>query len=210
MRLIAYQLPPAVAEAARERKIARARAKGKAISAQTLFLAGWVLLVSTLPAEMWPDEDVLCLYRARWQIELLFKRMKQLLRLNQLRSTTPQGVQATVRALLVAWALQEEEARLARDLLEQVQAEIDRQEDRQSQPSTVKPLSSWVLTGLCLETLRQQVQGHWSAKRLRACLPRLHRFLVSHRGRRRHQETALRAWLASSRLQRPAGLEPTG
>ena len=210
VRLIAYQLPPAVAEAARERKMARARAKGKTISAQTLFLAGWVVLISTLPAQWWPAEDVLCLYRARWQVELVYKRMKQLLRLNQLHSTTPQGIQATVRALLVAWALQEEEARQIRNLLQQAQAEVDQQEARPSQPNAAKPLSSWVLTGLCLDTLRQQVQGHWSAKRLRACLPRLHRFLVSHRGRRLHQETALRAWLASSRLQRPAGLEPTG
>ena len=52
--------------------------------------------------------DVLRLYRARWQVELVFKRMKQLLRFNQLRSTNRTTVEATVRALLVAWALQED------------------------------------------------------------------------------------------------------
>ena len=40
-------------------------------------------------------------------MELVFKRMKQLLRFNQLRSTHRTTVEATVRALLVAWALQD-------------------------------------------------------------------------------------------------------
>ena len=40
-------------------------------------------------------------------MELVFKRMKQLLRFNQLRSTHRTTVEATIRALLVAWALQD-------------------------------------------------------------------------------------------------------
>jgi hypothetical protein len=58
-----------------------------------------------------------------------------------------------------------------------------------------RPVSSWLLTGLGLDTLRQQVQGTWSQARLQACLPRLHRFLVLTPRRREHQETAVRAWL---------------
>ncbi len=54
---------------------------------------------------------------------------------------------------------------------------------------------TWVLTRLCVETLRQQVRGQWSQARLRACLPRLHRYLCSRPRRRGHQETQVRAWL---------------
>jgi hypothetical protein len=57
-------------------------------------------------------------------------------------------------------------------------------------------VSSWLLSGLGLDTLRQQGQGSWSAARLQACLPRLRRFLCSRSRRRGHQEGAVRAWLA--------------
>ena len=74
-----------------------------------------------------------------------------------------------------------------------------------SAPTDAIPLSSWRLTGLGLDTLRQQVQGSWSEARLRACLPRLHRFLVDSPRRRVHQGTDVRTWLngCSSTPPRP-------
>ncbi len=62
------------------------------------------------------------------------------------------------------------------------------------------PVSSWLLTGRGLDTLRQQVQGTWAQARLQACLPRLRRFLVLTPRRREHQETAGRAWLTGPTL----------
>jgi hypothetical protein len=61
-------------------------------------------------------------------------------------------------------------------------------------PETVV-VSRWLLSGLGLDTLRQQVQGTWSEARLQACLPRLRRFLCHRLRRRVHQESAVRAWL---------------
>ena len=58
----------------------------------------------------------LYVYRARWQVELVFKKMKQLLRLNQIRSKHLTSVEATVRALLIAWALHEDTTTLLRTL----------------------------------------------------------------------------------------------
>ena len=69
-------------------------------------MTGWWLLLTTLDAT-WSAADVVRLYRARWQVELLFKRLKQLLRAHTVRAATRAGAEATVRALLVAWALQE-------------------------------------------------------------------------------------------------------
>ena len=62
--------------------------------------------------------------------------------------------------------------------------------------TVAQPVSSWLLAGLGLATLRQQVRGTWTLARRRACLPRLTRFLTSRPRRREHQETAVRAWLA--------------
>ena len=155
VRLIAVKLSPAAAAAARRRKHARAKRRGRAPSAESLALADWLLVVTTLDAE-WSDADVLRLYRARWQVELVFKRMKQILRLNQIRCRTAALVEATIRALLVAWALQETEATRVRTLLPTASSHTPA-----SLPGVV---SSWLLTALCLDTLRQQVAGHWSAR----------------------------------------------
>lgn len=183
VRLLATRLSPAAAEAARRRVRRKAQKKGRTPSTTALWLAEWLLVITTLAAADWPAADVLRLYRARWQVELVFKRMKQLLRLNQLRSTHPTSVEATVRALLVAWALQERSIGALRAQLPT------------GTPTTPRAVSSWGLVGLSLDTLRQQVQGTWSQTRLRACLPRLRRFLVLPPRRREHQETAVRAWL---------------
>jgi len=192
VRLIAARLPPDAACAARQRRCRRAQKHSRHVQATTLYMAAWVLLVTTLDATAWTEADVLRLYRARWQVELVYKRMKQVLRLNQIRSTQAASAEATVRALLVAWALQEEEAAQGRALvasLTTVPAAVPAQ--------AVDVVSSWVLTALCLETLRQQVHGSWSATRLRTCLPRLRRFLIASPRQRIHQETDVRTGLAS-------------
>jgi hypothetical protein len=188
VRVVATKLPPAQARAARRRKQQNARDHGRQLSPAALLVAGWVLLMTTLDAARWSETDVLRLYRARWQIELVYKRMKQMLKLNQIRSKARVQAAATVRALVIAWALQEVEA-----------AQIRTRLPTGSEPATLgvdAPVSSWLLTAVWLDLLRQQVRGQWSARRLRACLPRLSRFLRSSPRCRVHQKTDIRAWLA--------------
>ncbi len=196
VRLLAAKLPPAAARAARKRKRQQARDHGRQISAATLLLAGWVVLLTTLAADAWTDTEVLRLYRARWQVELVYKRMKQVLKLNQIRSMQREAAEATVRVLLIAWALQEGEAAQVRAQLPHALPTVA----LAGMGPTI--VSSWLLTTLCMETLRQQVRGQWSQARLRACLPRLWRFLCSPPRRRMHQETDVRAWLAARPLTR--------
>ena len=62
----AYRLAPAEAEAARRR--CRRNAQGGAPSARTLFLAGWVLVLTTVPPHVLGTEMVMALYRLRWQV----------------------------------------------------------------------------------------------------------------------------------------------
>ena len=192
VRVLAARLPPEAAARARQRKYKQAQKKhGRLPSAATLALADWVLVVTTLTAD-WSLTDVLRLYRARWQVELVFKRMKQLLRFNQLRSTHRTTVEATIRALLVAWALQDGIVAELRALLPLAHPGVP----SDTQPEVPLVVSTWSLVGLGLETLRHQVQHRWSLARLRTCLPRLRRFLCSRPRRREHQETAVRVWLA--------------
>jgi hypothetical protein len=183
VRLVAAKLDPAATQRARHRRRRKAQKAGRTITAPTLAVAGWLLLITTLAAGTWSTADVLYVYRARWQGALVFKKMKQLLRLNQIRTKHPTSVEATVRALLVAWALHEGTTTLLRTLL--------------SAPATTERavVSSWLLSGLGLDTLRQQVQGTWSEAQVQACVPRLRRFLCSRPRRRVHQESAARAWL---------------
>ena len=76
VRVIAYRLPDEQAAKARKRKIRKASKNQHQIQAETLLSAGWPTLVTSLGAE-YCGEEIIHLYRSRWQVELLFKRFKQ-------------------------------------------------------------------------------------------------------------------------------------
>ena len=80
----ARRLPPEQADAARRR--CRRNAKRHQPKQSTLYLAGWVLVLSTLPPEVLDTDTVLALYRVRWQVELTIKRWKSRLDLDQWRA----------------------------------------------------------------------------------------------------------------------------
>jgi Transposase DDE domain len=76
-RLIAWRLP--VEQANRRRQKLRqetVRERGQQPSAERLAWCDWTILVTSLPIELLTPEEAVILYRARWQIELLFKRWK--------------------------------------------------------------------------------------------------------------------------------------
>jgi Transposase DDE domain len=169
VRIVAKRLPAHERQAAERRLRRKAQKHGRAVSAVALFRCGWMLLLTTLPAERWSPQALRWLYRARWQIEL---RMNQLLHLGQIRRTSTAGATATSRARLVAWLVQEQESAALRARLPQLWSP--------SAPSAAEPavISSWTLTVRGRETRRQQVVGRWSAARGQAWLPRLVRFLT--------------------------------
>jgi Transposase DDE domain len=183
VRLLAAKLAAKATQGARRRQRRKAQKAGRTITAPTRAVAGGLLLLTPLDAATWSAAEGLYVSRARWQGELVFKKRKQLLRLNQIRSTNRTSVEATVRAFLVAWMLHEDTTTWLRSLLSA------------TAPPTMTVVSSWRLSGLGLETLRQQGQGTWSEACVQACLPRLRRFLCSRPRRRGHQETAVRTWL---------------
>lgn len=197
-RLIACARPAEAAERARAKERKKAAKQQRQLKEETLYLCGWLLLFSTLPPPDWSDELVLALYRARWQIELVIKRMKQVLKLAQLRGQTALTNEATVLALLLAWALQQGEGQQAREVLTQAaeQWALSAAGDPADQAAPALPtVSSWTVTALGVQTLRLLIQGYWTFARLRSCLPFLYRFLCSRRRQRVHQESTIRRQL---------------
>ena len=188
VRLLALRLPPAQAQEARLRALRNAQKHGRQVRALTLALAEWVLLVTTLDTMTWPVRAVQRLYRVRWQVELVFKRMKQLLQCAALRVRCPVAVTAVIRLKLIAWFLHADEAAEMRAVLTQAYCPPA----WRTAPVIV---STWRLTALGLDTLRQQVRGQWSQARVWACLAQLRRFLVESPRQREHQETTARIWL---------------
>jgi len=117
VRRIASPLPPEQAARARARTQRTARKRGRRPAASTPLRAGWLLVVTTLPAQDWPADAVVRRYRARWQVELVFKRFKHLLRVRPRRCQRRDVAEATVRAMLIAWVLQEDLATAVRTAL---------------------------------------------------------------------------------------------
>jgi len=210
--LIVHRLPKEVALKAQERKRQRLQAKrGRHFNQELVWWAGWILLVTTLLQEQWPSVEVARLYRARWQIELIFKRLKQDLHLHHIPIKDWKRARLVVLLHLIVWSLQEESQHWMREQFKRIsqpqQEDWGQQMDEEEAPLI---LSSWRLTQFCVEHLQLVLRGTWPLKRVQECLPLLQRYLSSHsRKKRPHQETALREWLLSklSALGAPAVAE---
>jgi len=106
-RLIAIRVPPDVAQMRRQRvrNAAKAR-KNSQLKPETLALCDWTLLVTNLPAEDFSANDILCLQRLRWQIELLFDLWKTDLSMDQWRSQQPHQILSEIYAKLLLALIQ--------------------------------------------------------------------------------------------------------
>ena len=87
-RLVAYALGDKAVATARRNIRHAARKKGHTPTAATLEAAGYVVLFTTVPASLLTAAQVLALYRMRWQIEIVFKRSKSGLKIDDIRATT--------------------------------------------------------------------------------------------------------------------------
>jgi hypothetical protein len=99
-----------------KRKIERmARKKGQRLRPETLEFAEYIFVLATVDSATFDTAQVLELYRARWQIELCFKRMKSLLRLGHVPKRSDASARAWIQGKLLAVLLVErliEHARL--------------------------------------------------------------------------------------------------
>jgi len=82
-RLVALRVGEQIANERRRRLKNEARKKGRAVSKHHLRMCDWTLLTTNVPRRWLPLEVVRVLYTVRWQIELLFKQLKSILRVHQ-------------------------------------------------------------------------------------------------------------------------------
>jgi hypothetical protein len=158
----AYRLPPAHAEAARRR--CRQNAQGRTPSQRTLFLAGWVLVFTTVPPQVIGTETVIALYRVRWQVELAIKRLKSVLDLDLLRAK--QGSQLAevwlYGKLLYALVIDQR----ARRHVGEDWSRLERQ----------RPATWWRVWTITRREVAGWITGvlHWRAEHWQACFEVLH------------------------------------
>jgi len=101
-RLLAAPVPDSVADERRNRLHDEARRRQKPVSATALFLAGWTVMVTNVPANLLTIEQALALLRVRWQIELLFKLWKSECLVDAWRSGNHWAVLCELYAKLIA------------------------------------------------------------------------------------------------------------
>lgn len=105
VRVVAFRLSPE--SAARQRAGLREsqRKQGRTPTQTALTLAGWLILVTNAPAYKLPTAMLSCLYRARWQIELIFRQCKSVLRIHVTEGDNPFRIQCQIWARLLAAVL---------------------------------------------------------------------------------------------------------
>lgn len=96
VRLIAYRLREEQANRRRAHLREKCRTHGRLPTQEALELAGWVILVTNASRDLLPTAAVGILYRVRWQVELVFKQFKSVLRLHVLPSQNPARVQCEI------------------------------------------------------------------------------------------------------------------
>jgi len=121
VRVVANKLPEGQAEKARKRnkrRATRATKKQQKIGRDTLFCAGWIVLITSLGAE-YSGEEIVYLYKSRWQVELLFKRFKRNFSVTTLKAGGTAYAEAQVLLWLVIWTAVERQAFLSECFLAQ-------------------------------------------------------------------------------------------
>ncbi|MGA7414139.1 MAG: IS4 family transposase [Bryobacteraceae bacterium] len=98
-RLIAWRLPREQANRRRQKlRQETMRKRGCEPCAERLAWCDWTILVTSVPGDMLTPKEATVLYRARWQVELLFKRWKSQGLVTELSGSTE------VRQMVRVWA----------------------------------------------------------------------------------------------------------
>jgi|SRR5579859_4666958 len=101
-RLIFAPLPEGAGQRARQKATRKAKRQGRTILAQGAAAANWLILLASVPGENATADQLVALYRLRWQIELAFKRLKSQLHMDELEAKDPKLARAWLAANLLA------------------------------------------------------------------------------------------------------------
>lgn len=115
-RLCALRKSAEAAARARRRIARKAQQGGPQPKPETLQYAGYVMVFTTVPASHCSTAEVLEWYRVRWQIELVFKRLKTLAKLGALPKHDDHSARAWLYGKLLIALLGQKLERLGRDI----------------------------------------------------------------------------------------------
>lgn len=106
-RLCAIKKSKTEAERARKKALRENGRKGGEVKPETIESHGYVFVFTTLSKELIKPSVVLSIYRGRWQIELVFKRLKSIIGLGHLPKQDPVGAKAWIHGKIFAAFLTE-------------------------------------------------------------------------------------------------------
>lgn len=104
-RLIILRVSEDVANQRRRRLKRKSQRKGRTVSKHLLSMCDWTLLITNTPRSWLPLEMVRALYTLRWQIELLFKQLKSVLRVHQSHTTKEDRLRCELYGKLIVAVL---------------------------------------------------------------------------------------------------------
>ena len=108
LRLVIQRIPPEKVERQRKKVARKASKAGHQIDPRTSIAAGYLMLVTSLPAAAQPAQRIVAMYRNRWQVELGFKRLKSIGGIDALPALDPDLARTWLLAHLIAAVLTDE------------------------------------------------------------------------------------------------------
>ena len=174
VRIMASRLPEDKVLLAKERKMRTAQKKQTQIKDVTLVYCQWVILMTNLDASH-SAKSLFHLYRSRWQIELLFKRIKQSFGIKRLRKASLEHSKLLIMLWILIWSAVERET---------LEAEIQLIE----QCEDLERYSPWVMTRLIFNRFVTILNALWAFSYDNALhLADIYRFMRNHKDSRRNQ-----------------------
>jgi transposase len=102
LRLCAIRKSRLATEAARKKAREKAKKKGNEIQPETLEYAEYVMVLCSADWRFVSMESALDLYRGRWQVELVFKRLKSLLQAGHVPKESDASARAWMQAKILS------------------------------------------------------------------------------------------------------------
>jgi hypothetical protein len=115
-RLCAIRKSEEATQRERRKILRRSQQGGPQPKPETLEYAAYIMVFTTLPAAEFSTAEVLRWYRLRWQVELVFKRLKSLAQLGQLPKHDAHSSRAWLYGKLLIALLGQKLMRIGRDI----------------------------------------------------------------------------------------------
>jgi hypothetical protein len=148
VRIIASQLPEDKQADAIKRKRRISSKKQAQIMPETLEYAKWIIIMTSLD-DQYSAKEILAVYKSRWQIELLFKRIKQHFKVTKIKDSSIKYAKSLILLWLIIWAMVERQSIAAE--MHMIKKEMD-----------MSRLSPWTLTSFFFQRVKMIIESLWA------------------------------------------------